>query len=102
MKDFQLASATSSFSKFTREEFKQLACRIHDDFYQGMVILFEGINEIHELYNAFEHQYDILNDHNRRRNEETRDFNNLVNSQKYIKDRPEDFSILDKIKLKRI
>ena len=31
-KDFQLASSTSSFSKFTKEEFKQMAYKIHDDF----------------------------------------------------------------------
>ena len=66
-KDLQLVSVTSSFSNFTREEFKQLAYRIHDDFYQGMVSLFEWFNEMQEIHNAFEPQYDILHDHNRRR-----------------------------------
>ena len=91
LKDFQLASATSSFSKFTGEEFKHLACRIHDDFHQEMVSMFEGFNETQELYNAFERQSDILHDHNRRRNEATRAFDNLVDWQKYIKDILEDF-----------
>ena len=40
LKDFQLTSATSSFSKFTEEELKQLACMIHDNVYQRMFSLF--------------------------------------------------------------
>ena len=44
LKDFKFISVTSSFSKFTKEEFKQLAYRIHDDLYQRMVSLFEGLN----------------------------------------------------------
>ena len=102
MKDFQLTSATSSFSKFTGEEFKQLACRIHDDFYQGRVILFEGFNEMQKLYNAFVHQSEIIHDHNRRINEVTRAFDNLVDWKKYIKDTPKYFLVCDKLKLKKI
>ena len=44
-------SSTSSFSKFT-EEFKQLACKVHDQFYQGIINLYEGFNEMQELYNS--------------------------------------------------
>ena len=46
IKDLQLVSTTSSFSKFTREEFKQLACRVQDDYYQGMINIFKGFNEM--------------------------------------------------------
>ena len=71
IEDFQFVSVTSSFSKFTEEEFKQLAYKIHEDFYQRMVSLFEGLNEIQEMYNKFELHSDLLHDHNQRRNEET-------------------------------
>ena len=46
LKDLQLAATTSSFSKFTGDEFKQLACKIHDEFHQGMVNLYKGFNEM--------------------------------------------------------
>ena len=67
-----------------------------------MVNLFKIFNEIQELYNAFEHQYDVLHDHNRRKKEATRAYDNLIDWQKYIKDRPYDFPVLEKIKLKKI
>ena len=77
LKDIQLVLTTSSFSKFTGEEFKQLASRVHDDYYQGMINIFKGFNEMQELYNAFEHQYDILHDHNKRIKKGTRAYDNL-------------------------
>ena len=55
IKDLQHTSSTSSFSKFTEEEFKQLECNIHDQFYQDILNLYEGFNEMQELYNSFEH-----------------------------------------------
>ena len=102
LKDFQFVSVTSSFSKFTEEYFKQLAYRIHDDLYQRMVSLFEGLNEMQETYNALERHSNLLHDHNRRRNEETRAYDTLVGWKKYIKDRPDDLPVLDKGNLKRI
>ena len=55
LKDLKLTYSSSSFSKFTEEEFKQLACKVHDQFYQGMVNLYKGFNQMQELYNSFEH-----------------------------------------------
>ena len=96
LKDLQLAFSTSSFSKFTGEEFKQLACKIHDQFYQGMVNLYKGFNEMQELYNSFEHQSEVLHEHHKRRQEETKAYDHIIEWHKYIKDRPKDLPILDK------
>ena len=102
LKDLQLASTTYSFSKFTGKEFKQLAYRIHDHYYQGMINLFKGFNEMQELYNAFEHQPSLLHDHNKRRKEATRAYDNIIHWEKYIKDKPDDLPISDTFKLKKI
>ena len=67
-----------------------------------MVSLFEGFNEIQKLYNAFENQSNILHNHNRRINEVIRDFDNLIDWKKFMKDRAEDLAVFDKLKLKRI
>ena len=67
-----------------------------------MVGFFEGLNEIQETYNAFENQYDLLYDHNQRRKEESKAYDNLVDWKRYMKERPEYVPILDKIKLRRI
>ena len=55
-----------------------------------------------ELYNPFEQQSDIIHDHNTRINEATRDFDNLVDWKKFMKDITEDLAVFDKLKLKRI
>ena len=68
----------SSFSKFTEEELTKLASRIQNDLHQLMVKLFKGLNEMQETYNAFEHQSNLLYDHNQRRKEETRAYDNPV------------------------
>ena len=70
LKDFYLVYVTSSFSKFRKEEFKELAYRIEDDLHQVMVCIFEGLNDMQETYNPFELQSDLLYDHNQRRKEE--------------------------------
>ena len=79
-----------------------MAYKIHEDLYQRMVSLFEGLNEMQDMYNIFEHHCDILHDHNRRRNEAARAYDTLVDWKKYIKERLDDFPVLDKGKLKRI
>ena len=102
LKGLQHASTTSSFSKFTGEDFKQLACKIHDQFYQGMVNLYKGFNDMEELYNSFEHHSEVLNENHKRRHEETKSYYHILEWKKYIKDTPEDLPILDKLKLKKI
>ena len=69
LKDIQLASATSSYSKFIGEEFKQLTYIIHYEYYQGMVNLFKGFDEMKQIYNGFKHQLDIFHHHHRRTKE---------------------------------
>ena len=53
LEDFQFISISSCFSKFTKEEFKELASKIQHDLNKVMVGMFEGLNEIQETYNAF-------------------------------------------------
>ena len=57
LKYIHLASTTSYFSKFAGEEFKQLGCKIHDEYYQGIINLYKGFKERKELHNAL----DIVN-----------------------------------------
>ena len=64
--------------------------------------LFKGLNEMQEIYNSFEHQYGLLYDHNKRRKEENKAYDNRVDRQRYIKDIPKYVPIHEKIKLRRI
>ena len=75
---------------------------MHDKFYQGMVNLYKGFNEMQELYNSFEHQLEVLHEHHKKRQEATKAYDHVIEWKKYIKDRPKDLPILDKLKLKKI
>ena len=48
MKASQFLSFASSFSRFTMEEFKELAFKIKDDHKKLLVELFEQLNEIQD------------------------------------------------------
>ena len=102
LEDFQFIYVASSFSKFTKEEFQELASKIQHDLNKVMLGLFEGLNYIQETYNSFEHQFDLLYDHNKTRKHATKYYDDMVDWTRYIKDKPEDVPILDKIKLRRI
>ena len=66
-----------------------------------MVSLFKGSIEIHELYNTFKHQYDVLHDHNTLIRESNKDFDIVVEWQNHIKDRPNDLPLTEKLKCKK-
>ena len=53
LEDYQFIYVSSTFSKFTKEEFQELASNIQHDFNKVMVCLFEGLNVIQETYNSF-------------------------------------------------
>ena len=67
-----------------------------------MVGLFEGLNEMKETNNSFEWQSNLIYDHNQRRKEAMKSYDNLVEWKRYIKGRPKNVPILDKIKIRRI
>ena len=75
--------------------------KIQDDLKYLLVELFERLNEIQGTFNSFEHQSNVLYDHNKRRKDSTKSLDNVVDWQRYIKDKPEDVPILDKIKMRR-
>ena len=56
---------------------------------------------MHELYNSFKWQYDVLQDHHTCRREATKDFNNVLDWKKHIRDRPHDLLVMDKIQTKK-
>ena len=48
------------------------------NFIKASVNLYEGFNEMKELYNSFERQSDVLNDHHKRRRESTKAYDYVI------------------------
>ena len=63
LKESQLSLATSSFSTLTVEEFKQLGCRVNEQYRHSMISLYTEFGEMQELYNSFEEHSNVLQDH---------------------------------------
>ena len=51
--DATASAASSSFSRFSQEEFKELAIKINQDHYELITDLFHNLNDIYETYIAF-------------------------------------------------
>ena len=71
-------SVASSFLRFSKEDFKELAFKIQDDHKKLLIELFEWLNEILDSYNSFEHHFDAIYDHNQRRNDVTKYFEYVI------------------------
>ena len=67
-----------------------------------MANLYACFNEMQELYNSFDQQYDVLQDHHTRRMASTKDFDNILGWKKHIRDRSHDFPVMDKFQTKKI
>ena len=63
LKQLQISSVASSSSTLTVEEFKQLACRVNEQYHQCMTNLYTGLCEIQELYKTFEENSHVFEDH---------------------------------------
>ena len=63
--------------------------------------LYKGFNKIQELYNTFECQYDILQDHNTHRRVASNAFDNVLDWKKNIKQRLHDFPLVNKLQNKK-
>ena len=67
-----------------------------------MVGFFQGLNEIQETYNTFECQFEPLYHPSQKKKEATKSYDDMVDWQRCIKDKPKDVPILYNIKLRRI
>ena len=56
-------NASSSFFKLTTQEFKDQSISCNDNLRKTQVLLFQGINEVCDDYDAFEHLLYLLTNH---------------------------------------
>ena len=92
----------SSFSTLTNEEFKQLACKVNEQYHQSMTNLYTGLCEIHELYKSFGEQSDVLQGHYTRKTAEIKALEDVIGWQTNIRDIPREIPIMDKVRDNKI
>ena len=78
VKDAQIASKASSFSSLTAEEFKNVLCKVHQEFLQVMVNLYTCFDEMQGLYNSFRQHLETLESHHDQTKATSRDFEHVI------------------------
>ena len=70
--DATTSAASSLFSRFSQEEFKQLAIKRNEDHYELITELFHSLNDIYETYIAFGQMVVVHEDHVEKREKASR------------------------------
>ena len=102
LKQLQISSAASSYSTLTIEEFKQLACRVNEQYHQCMTSLYTTLCEIQELCKTFEEQSHVLEDHDTQKTIAMKALENVTGSQIHMRDKAKDIPIMDKLQVKKV
>ena len=102
MKQLQISSAASSSSTLTVEEFKQLDCRVNEQYHQCMTSLYTALCEIHELYKTFEEQSHVLEDHDTQKTVAIKALENVTRWKIHMRYKEKDIPTMDKVHVKKV
>ena len=97
------ASATSSsFSKFSLEEFKDLAIRTNKEHHDLVCELFKNLDNIFETHMVFDKMFVVLEDLVEKRQQASKAYDEVIDWKRYMKDQPDNVTFLTNFQLKRI
>ena len=60
LKDAQVASKGLCFLDLTPEDFKQVLCKLQEEFWQDVIDLYTSFDEMQELYNKFSKHFEAV------------------------------------------
>ena len=92
--DATASAASSLFSRFSQEEFKQLAIKRNEDHYELITKLFHSLNDIYETYIDFGQMAVVHEDHVEKRDKASKAYDEILDWKRYMKDKPENIIIL--------
>lgn len=81
------SAASSSFSKFSKEEFKELAIGINREHYCLVCELFKTLDNIFETHIVFDKMSVVLEDVVEKRKQASKAYDEVVDWQRYMKER---------------
>ena len=76
--DVTASAASSSFSKFSQEEFKELAIKTNQEHYDLITDLFHTLNDIYETHIAFVQMVVVLEDQVEKREKYSKAYDDIV------------------------
>ena len=101
IEDATASVALSSFSKFSKEEIKELAIRINGEHYCLVCELFKPLDNIFETHTVFDKMYVVLEDLVEKRKHASKAYDKVVDWKRYMKDKPENITFLSNFQLNK-
>ena len=93
--------ASSSFSKFSQEEFKELAIRTNREHFDLVCELFITLADIFETHIVFTKMYVVMEDLIEKIWQASNAYDEVIDSQRYLKDKPNNITLLTNFQFKR-
>ena len=99
----ETTSATSySFSKSSQQEFKDLAIQINQEHHELLTELFNTLDDIMETHVSFGKMYVTLKEQEQNREQASKAYDDILDQQRYMNDRPNNISILSSFHFKNV
>ena len=92
--DATASAASSSFSRFSQEEFKDLAIRTNREHFDLVSELFRTLTDIFETHTVFGKMSVILEDLIEKRQQASKAYDEVIDWQRYMKKRPNNITLL--------
>ena len=86
----------------THEDFKQVLCKLQEEFRQDVIDLYTSFDEMQGLYDKFSKHFETVEDHHDRIRKAFAALEQVTSSKNHIKERPDGLPILDNLQLKTI
>ena len=87
-KDATASASSSAFSRFTQQEFKELAIKTNREHHELISELFQNLDDIFETYIAFGKIFVVLEDQIEKREQASKSYDAIVDWQRYMKEKP--------------
>ena len=84
--DATASAASSSFSKFSQEEFKELSIRTNSEHFDLVCELFKTLADIFETHMVFDKMFVVLEDLIEERKQASKAYDEVTDWQRYMKD----------------
>ena len=100
--DATASAASSSFFKFSQEEFKDLASLTNKEHHDLICELFKTLDNIFETHMVFEKMSVVLEDLVEKRQQASKAYDKVIDWQRYMKDKPDNVTLFTNLQLKNV
>ena len=87
-------ASSSSFSKFSQEEFKELAIRTNMEHYDLICELFKTLDDIFKIHMVFDKMSVVLEELIEKRQQASKAYDEVTDWQRYMKEKPNNITLL--------